>query len=419
MTRLALGLVPALAAALVAALPADAPGCAPAPRRGESVYTLDEGALVVWDAKEKVEHFVRRAHFVSTGYDIGFLVPTPNRPFLDVADDHLFSALAGVTAARVEYRTQVVYHDRDLSFGCAGDARMAPGSAAGEKAAPAARGGGVSVLEQKRVGDFDAAVLAFRKGDGDTGGPEEGAKALAEWLQKHGYESSPAIQKWLEWYVTHGWCVTAFKIAAAERPDVPPVPPGAAAGRSRIDLRAKPVRMSFRTERPFYPYREPQPEGAPAGDGRKLRVFVAADKRYEGKLGDGSKPWPGRTVWAGTPGGTGLTNAFGYASGANGKKGTDDAPAAKSPFAFPAAGANWYLTEFEDASFPRPGTDEVYFEPAADQSPVERPVEYVTTTQYVSRTPWWHFAVYAGLPLTALLIGLGAWRVSGLFHKHS
>ena len=36
------------------------------------------------------------------------------------------------------------------------------------------------------------------------------------------------------------------------------------------------------------------------------------------------------------------------------------------------AGPVW-LTEFEDHSTPRPGTDEVYFKPDADQSPVARP----------------------------------------------
>ena len=44
----------------------------------------------------------------------------------------------------------------------------------------------------------------------------------------------------------------------------------------------------------------------------------------------------------------------------------------------------WFLTEFEDRSSPRPGTDEVYFGPAPDQSPVERPpiiqYEYIDTT---------------------------------------
>ncbi|HYU12506.1 MAG TPA: hypothetical protein VEK82_08015, partial [Stellaceae bacterium] len=43
--------------------------------------------------------------------------------------------------------------------------------------------------------------------------------------------------------------------------------------------------------------------------------------------------------------------------------------------------AAWHLTEFEDPSTPRPGTDDVFFEASADQAPVERPPSIV----YVSR----------------------------------
>jgi hypothetical protein len=39
-----------------------------------------------------------------------------------------------------------------------------------------------------------------------------------------------------------------------------------------------------------------------------------------------------------------------------------------------------YVTEFEDHSFPRPGTDEVYFTPAGDQTTKERPPIIQTTT---------------------------------------
>ena len=38
---------------------------------------------------------------------------------------------------------------------------------------------------------------------------------------------------------------------------------------------------------------------------------------------------------------------------------------------------DWYLTEFFDGSFPRPGTDEVFFDRALDPSPVERPPNVV------------------------------------------
>src|SRR5205823_2062591 len=44
-----------------------------------------------------------------------------------------------------------------------------------------------------------------------------------------------------------------------------------------------------------------------------------------------------------------------------------------------AGPADWWLTEFEDHSSPRPGTKDVFFSTADDQTPVKRPphIQYV------------------------------------------
>jgi hypothetical protein len=165
--------------------------------------------------------------------------------------------------------------------------------------------------------------------------------------------------------------------------------------------------MSFKADRPFYPYREPETEQTkPATEARLLRVFFAAPVRYAGKLGDGTKPWPGQTVWAGpvdAPHWTAL-----YQKLAPTQVPTNGV---KPALVLPVADGLW-LTEFEDRSAPRPGTDEVYFEPAADQSPVARPPHVITSTRTVMVTPWWHLAVYIGGPTVLVLGGLGAWRLT-------
>ena len=119
MNRLSLGAALALVAALacVAAIPAPADGCAAVPHRGESVSTAEETALIVWDEKTKTEHFIRRANFTTTAYDFGFLVPTPTRPYLDSADDSVFSDLSAITAAKVEYQTVVREVNEEFGFG--------------------------------------------------------------------------------------------------------------------------------------------------------------------------------------------------------------------------------------------------------------------------------------------------------------
>ena len=142
------------------------------PPEGGRVDILNEAALIIWDQANQIEHFIRRATFQSTAYDFGFLVPTPTRPELAEAKDEIFSQLASLTAARIEVRH--VWP----SFGCVGGAMMADFSAS----APA-----VTVLERKRVGDFDATVLTAN----DSG-------KLAEWLREHAYAFSPTLEKWLE-----------------------------------------------------------------------------------------------------------------------------------------------------------------------------------------------------------------------------
>ncbi len=406
MNRFTFVLAVALAAYVLAIIPDPASGCGMAPHHGQEVTTTDEAALIVWDDKTKTEHFIRRANFHSTGYDFGFLVPTPNPPDLDVAEDVLFGELSTITAPKIEYREEVREVQKEFSLGCASAKRtMEAAGMADNKAMPTARApGGVEVLEQKRVGDYDAAVLVFRKGDGDD--PDRGAAELAKWLVKHGYESSDAVKKWLERYVKDEWCITAFKIAAPEAKKDSPNPPPQPRPNTRHDLRSKPIRMSFRAERPFYPYREPESEQAKqTGEPRLLRVFVAASVRYAGLLGDGTKPWPGQTVWAGPVDAGRWTGIFQHAKLSDPPKGEKQAITMTKPT------EGMWLTEFEDHSSPRPGTDEVYFEPAPTAGTVERPTRIITNTKIVVVTPWWHAAVYFGVPVAIILVWFVAWRL--------
>ncbi len=397
MTRLLFALTLLAVALWLGSRADEAAGCGVAPHHGERVDVSDEAAYIVWDEKTKTEHFIRRATFNSTSADFGFLVPTPTQPELEVANEYLFNELATVTAAKYEYREVVRDVKRDFGFGCARDmpSESAPAAGMDKSAAPRAKGG-VEVLEQKRVGDYDATVLIFRRGDGEDAA--HGAAELTKWLAKHRYQSSPALAKWLERYVETEWCLTAFKIASGAQP---------VSGPGQYDLRAKPIRMSFKAEKPFYPYREPETEVAVNNPlPRTLRVFLAAPARFAGKFGDGAKPWPGQVVWSGPVESNRQSEAF-RLSAVTSVPGADGMLVTRTP----PAPEGWWLTEFEDRSSPRPGTDEVYFEKAADQSRVERPPIIVWTTREVIITPWWHGAVYYGVPIALVVGGLLLWRV--------
>jgi len=178
------------------------------------------------------------------------------------------------------------------------------------------------------------------------------AQALNRWLRDHGYASSPELAEWFKPYIAAKWIMTAFKISK---------------GQSRAERAvSSAVRMSFKTERPFFPYREPASDSkAP----RALEVYFVSGERVEGRIGAGKSPegmldrmkewvglgatskWPGRTLWA-KP----LTE------GAR----KDLLGRAKLPEN--AVPAKAWLTRFLDSSAPRPGIDELYFTRAGDQS---------------------------------------------------
>jgi hypothetical protein len=300
--------------------------CAPAPPPQVRVDIAQESAIILWDEAGKTEHFIRRASFKTAAGDFGFLVPTPSQPTLAEASDEAFAELEKLTAPRVETRS------RPAGYGCIGCAGGAP--------APEGAAGAVRVLDEKRVAGHDAVVL-------EANDPA----ALNQWLQDHGYATRPALTAWLKPDVDAGWKISAFKIAK-KAPDTPEVATTA-------------VRMTFHTDKPFFPYREPEdqrsakPEDHP---NRLLRVYFLDQSRVKGTLGAKADTWPGKAVWANQVPDSQRAHLL---------------ELLKLPAATPPAA--WWLTEFEDRSSPRPGTEDVYFARSEDQSPVERPpvIHYV------------------------------------------
>jgi hypothetical protein len=400
MKLLGLASLAVVAVVLLVSIPEDLRGCAVVPPPNQRVAIAHEEALIIWDEKTKTEHFIRSANFHSSSYSYGFLVPTPTPPTLEVVSEDLFHELETITAPKVEYREQTKEVVKPFLPEC----QLAQAPLLRDEAHAPTLGqfraleGEVEVLEQKRVGDFDVAVLYFRPGEGD--GPERGQQELAQWLAKNGFEAPPGIEPWLGKYVNDQWCITAFKIAKLAQENRPKLPV------DHLDHTMRPIRMSFKTEKPFYPYREPAVEHpTPDKTSRLLRVYLAAKTRYSGRLGDGTQPWPGETVWSGPVGLPRWPDVFKLA-----KLVHPPLKDGKPAFALPESAGMW-LTEFEDRSSPRPAVDEVYFEPSPHPAPVARPPLIITRTQIVAVTPWWHLAIYLGVPFLLVFGGLIAWRL--------
>lgn len=304
----------ALLLLLAAARPALA--CAPAPREGESIAVVEESALIVWDPASRTQHFIRRATFRGGARDFGFLVPTPTAPALAEVSDRVFDELEEATRRRTVYT-----ESRQADF----TPLLAMFFAGGPRETATNARAPVEVLSTHKVAGYDAAVL-----DATDAG------ALQRWLNENGYAAAPDLLEWLEAYVRQRWMITAFKID----------PEGSFAARTSA------VKMSFRTDRPFFPYREPASQRGSFDTGRSLRVFFAGPERVTGTVGANGH-WPGVVTWS---------NAV---------------PAALRGEIASAANVqlppSLRLTALIDTSAIRPGVDDLFFSRDPNQGTYELP----------------------------------------------
>jgi hypothetical protein len=176
------------------------------------------------------------------------------------------------------------------------------------------------------------------------------ASALTGWLKEHGYAFSPEVEAWAKPYVDGGWKITALRVAKD------------ASKKAEKRVAAAALRISFKTDRPLFPYREP--ESKRAADslgvfGRMLRIYFVGDGRYDGALSkDG---WTGSVAWAGEL----------RASDRSRLADTLKIPAAAIP-------EKAWMTEFEDPWPYRAAPSDLYFAKTARQDTVKRPpiIEY-------------------------------------------
>ena len=159
------------------------------------------------------------------------------------------------------------------------------------------------------------------------------------------------MYEWLTPYVAGKWKISAFKITQDPK-----------TGQLAT---TKAVRMSFKTDRPFFPYREPEAKKPKKeaekedrdwhySGGRLLRVFFVSDTRMDGRLGN--QAWHATIPWANE-----LTDEQRKQLARETGVTEGEIP------------AKAWLTTFEDRASPRPGSEEVYFNPAQDRTPIVPP----------------------------------------------
>jgi hypothetical protein len=289
-----------------------------------------------------MEDFIRHASFESHADDFGFLVPTPNPPRLSQDDSYIFRALG-----RGTYHPHFVHRPvYGLKFFLLFGPTFAGRTAGTAALSPAP----VSVLYSQQVAGYVAVVLHA-----------DNTAALLSWLKTHGYDARPALTDWLQPYIARHWTITAFKIAKSDA--------------QQSGISSAVVQMSFHTDHPFYPYREPsdQRSGNQGQTTRLLRIYLLSNARMDGSLDGVATPWPGRTRWAEpiAPQDTDVLRLLP----------SDDLP------------QSLWLTTFEDTSSPRPGVADLSFTPAAQQTPLQPTVIWPDDRRF-------------GVPIELILIGL-------------
>jgi hypothetical protein len=222
----------------------------------------------------------------------------------------------------------------------------------------------VNVLDEKFVAGFHATVLEAQSAD-----------ALVRWLKENGYAFSPEVEAWAKPYVEAGWKITALKVAKDND------------AKNTPSVAASALRMSFKTDRPLFPYREPDSKSSAQALGAKqrlLRIYLIADGRYQGELTKNAA-WTGNVAWA---------NKL---SPADREKTLEllHLPATTAP-------ADWWLTEFEDQWPYRTAPADLYFSRSANQNGVKRPpiIEYVSSSWPADGSA---YALAAALVLPALV----------------
>lgn len=329
--------------------------CIPLYDKIATVGVQSERALIVWDPATKVEHFVREANFLTTDPDFGFLVPTPALPTIAPSSSGLLYEFALVAAPKMRIEKKKSVHFSSKLF--LPVHTRAVDVAAATKAATAGAPNPVDVVSQQKIGNYDVSVLKASD-----------APALAKWLKVHHYPVNEQAAEWLKVYVQKSWYLTAFKVASNQTK------------RTAVSLPV--VDISFKTDQPFYPYREPSSK---IKGSRTLDVYLVSNARMAGTLGK-TQPWVGPVTYAKPLDNPYLTTLSDHLHMA-GHKLTDQA----------------WLTAFHDTSSPRIGTDDVFFQLSSDQTPVTPP-DIVVVQPEILEIPMilWGSALLAALTLAAL-----------------
>lgn len=196
-------------------------------------------ALIVW--KNGTEHLIIDPGLTGDASNFGLVFAFPARPEVKEAQREMFDELEEYT------RPIVLTGGRDFSRG----GLLELGTSYG---APATARPSVTVVERKRVGDFQATVLTATNAD-----------ALLQWFKKHQYQFTQQDRENFDYYISKGgYYFVALKISTARSWFKKTVP----------DYELRPVEFIFQTQEPIFPLRLARDDDLQ----NKFRIYAIAEK---------------------------------------------------------------------------------------------------------------------------------------------
>jgi hypothetical protein len=293
---------------------------------GKPVVFGDQTNIIIWDEANQTEHFIRNATFKSGADDFGFIAPTPGKPTLSEASSKAFNTLASLQPVPV----------------------FKGGFGGGAGAARGMKEDAVRVIQEADIAGYHATTLWSKD-----------AHAINNWMNDHGYISTPEVEKWCERYCSRGWYLTAYKVI----------------DRKKLIASTGTVRMSFKTRRPFNPFYVPA-SNIPINGGGTLIVYFVSVGDYNSNIGN-TAPWQNPQWKAPIP------------------EAQSALLAKQVKIPAEAIPDNVQVSTFIDYNFPRVTADDIYF----SKKPVESMPKPVLTTPVV---PF----VLAGLGVLAVAVRL-------------
>lgn len=260
---------------------------------GKPVVFGDQTNIVIWDEARHVEHFIRNANFKSGADNFGFIAPTPGEPHLNQASTQAFYTLASLAPV--------------FSYGSGGGGFGGGGGGV-------SRSDQVKVIQEADVSGYHATTLWSKN-----------AGAINDWMNEHGYISTPEVEKWAERYCERGWYLTAFKVIDLKK----------------LAASTGTVRMTFKTDKPFNPFYVPS-SNIPINGGGTLRVYFVSVGNYDANIGT-TGTWQVPQWTAPIPEMTAEQLAKQV-----------ELPSVSIP-------KNSQVETFVDNNFPRPAPDDIYF----------------------------------------------------------